>query len=314
MKFNKAVFVGELTLSSEQQQRLNQNISKRANVKDISNVKPELADTDALFVGFGVKVDKDLMDSAPNLKYIGVYATAFDKIDTEYAKKRGIAVCNVGGYSTEAVSEFVFAALLDHIRNFDKAKERIHNNDIDFVPSELAKNTELKDKIFGVIGLGKIGLRVAQIALGFGCDVRYWSRRRKKELESADIKYEDADSLISEADVLSLHLAITADTKDFLNASRIQKLKSGAILISTVGWGDVIDISALEERLKKGDITFIIEANEDSMEYVKRFSKYQNCVMYPPVALTAESLALRQQIFVDNVENFLKGTPTNKVN
>ena len=314
MKFNKAVFVGELPLSSEQRQRLDQNITKRANVSDISNVKAEMADADALFVGFGVKVDKDIMDSAPNLKYIGVYATAFDKIDTEYAKKRDIAVCNVGGYSTEAVSEFVFATLLDHIRNFDRAKERIHNGDIDFIPSELAKNKELKDKVFGVIGLGKIGSRVAQIALGFGCDVRYWSRNRKKELESIGVKYEDADSLISEADVLSLHLAITSDTKNFLNAARIQNLKSGAILMSTVGWGDVIDISALEERLKKGDMTFIIEATEDSGDQVKGFSKYPNCIMYPPVVLTAESLVLRQQIFVDNVENFLKGAPTNKVN
>lgn len=314
MQFNKAIIVGELTLNLEYQGQLDKNIAKKVNVNQLSSNTPEIADADALLVGFGIKVDKSIIDSAPNLKYIGVYAAAFDTIDIDYAKSKNITVCNLGGYSREAVSEFVFTMLLDYIRNVGRAKERIKSGDVDFLPAELVKNRELKDKIFGVIGLGSIGSRVAQIALGFGCDVRYWSRNRKKEHESNGIKYEDADELIPKADILSLHLAVNDETKNFLNADRIGKIKKGAILVSTVGWDGLIDINALEERLKNNDLTFIIEATEDSGEKVKRFSKYTNCIMYPPVTLTAEALLLRQKIFVENTGNFLKGTPTNKVN
>ncbi|MFI5412735.1 MAG: 2-hydroxyacid dehydrogenase [Candidatus Micrarchaeales archaeon] len=314
MKFNKVVVVGELTLNKEYQKELDKNITKKITIADLASGNKELADADALFVGFGVKIGKNIIDSAPRLKYIGVYATAFGSIDINYAKSKNIAVCNVGGYSTEAVSEFVFATLLESMRNIGRARKRISENDINFIPEELAKNRELKDKVFGVLGTGKIGSRVAQIALGFGCNVLYWSRNRKKELESKGIKYEDADSIISKADILTLHFSVNDDTKNFLNSTRIKNIKNGAILISTVGWDDLIDINALEERLKKNDITFIIEANEDSGAHVKRFSKYSNCIMYPPVTLTAESLVLRQQIFVDNVANFLKDKPTNKVN
>ena len=313
MKFSKAVMVGELNLDKEFQQRLDENIEKKAYAKDMTDAKPQLADSDALFVGFGTKVDKGAMDSAPKLKYVGVYATAYDPIDTEYAKSKNITVCNLGGYSTEGVAEFVFSMLLNHMRNIDRAKERIRKGDNEFLPAELAKNRELKDKVFGVIGLGRIGSRVSEIALGFGSDVRYWSRNRKKEFESKGVKYEDADSLIPKADILTLHLAVNDGTKGFLNADRIKKIKSGAILVSTVGL-ELIDVDALEERLEKNDITFIVEDSGDLGDSIKKLGKYGNCVVYPPVALTSESLVARQRTFVDNVEGFLKGKPQNKVN
>lgn len=313
MRFNKVVMVGELNLDAEHQKQLGKNTERKVSATDISSAGPDLADSDALFIGFGIKVDRTVIDSAPKLKYIGVYATAYDFVDTEYAKSKGIAVCNLGGYSTEGVAEFVFAAVLDNFRNLDRAKERIGKNDTDFLPSELAKNREIKGKLFGVVGLGKIGSRVSEIAMGFGADVRYWSRNRKKELESRGIKYEDADSLVSKADILSLHLAVTNETEGFLNADRIKKIKKGAVLVSTVGLS-LIDANALEARLKNNDMTLILELSEVPAEQVNKWKGYKNCVLYPPVALTYESLAARQRIFVENVERFLKGKPQNKVN
>jgi phosphoglycerate dehydrogenase-like enzyme len=257
-------------------------------------------------------VEKELIDSAPNLKYIGVLATAYAKVDYAYAASKGIAVCNIPGYATEAVAEFVFAVILDHIREIERGKKQAREENY----SEAGFSaTEIKDKIFGILGLGKIGSRVAEIALGFGADIRYWSKNRKKELEVRGVKYEDANALIPKCDFLSLHFAQVKETENFLNEERIKKIKNGAIVVNTAPM-ELVDISALEKRLENGDIAFILDhSDEMSPENINKLSKFKNCIIYPPIAyVTKEARIAKQEIFVGNIENFLKGRPTNQVN
>ena len=177
-----------------------------------------------LLCGFGVTITKQDLAQAPNLKYIGVLSTAYGKINTPSAKEKGITVCNIPGYSTEAVAEFTFAALLENIRKIEEGKVR--GRQTNYSEAGLSQ-TELKDKVFGVLGLGSIGARVAEIALGFGADTKYWSRTRKPEYEKRGVKYQDVDSLIAEADFLSINLAQTTETEKVLNTKRIQSLKMG---------------------------------------------------------------------------------------
>lgn len=280
--------------------------------KDDPRLREELSDTDCLLVAFATSVDKKDLDSAPQLQYIGVAATAFGKIDTAYAKKKGIIVCNLKGYSTESVAEFIIAVILESARNLEEGKLRGRSGNYSEAGISAA---EIKDKIFGVIGLGDIGKRVAEIALGFGADVRYWSRNRKKDYEKKGVTFEDLDDLIREADYLSLNLAQTKDTEKILNQARFQSLKSGAIAINTCPM-ELVDIDGLEERLKKKDIIFILDHSDEMEEKdLKILSKYSNCIIYPPMAyISKEAGDNRKRIFVNNMEAFLKGKPQNVVN
>lgn len=281
--------------------------------KDDPRIKTELADADCLLVNFFTPVTKDYIDLAKKLKYIGIMAVAYRKVEVAYAKnKRGIISSNLKGYSTESVAEFIIAAILEHLRSLEEGKTRVRLNNY----SETGISaTEIKDKIFGVIGLGSIGQRVAVIANGFGADVRYWSRNRKKEFERKGIKYQKLDNLVSESDFISINLAQNSDTNGLFNRKRLQNVKAGTVIINTCPM-ELIDIDALEKRLKNNDITFILDHSDEMSEAdLKKLSKYKNCIIYPPIAyVSKEAAENKKRIFLSNIENFLKGKPTNVVN
>ncbi len=315
MKFDKAVFVGigESSLSKENWTKVDALVSKRVMLKpDDPQLKSQLADADCLVNGFGVQISKELIDAAPKLKYIGVFATAFNFVDTEYAKSKGITVCNVAGYSTEAVAEFVFGTLLEYLRDLEGSKKLGREGVNEYSG---AFGGELKGKVFGVFGLGSIGKRVAEIALGFGADVRYWSRNRKSDYEAKGVKYEPIDELIPKCDVLTFHFAHNPETKNFMNAERIQKVKKGAVLVKMISI-EAFDVDALEKRLSTGDVAFIFEYEEETpKEVFQKLLKYKTCMIYPSNAYaTNESMARRQTILIGNIENYLAGHPINKVN
>lgn len=314
MKFKKALLINinEQSLGKDYWKRIDKLVEKKVFLpKDSPKISENLEDTDCLLVGFGVSVAKEDVDKSPNLKYIGVLATAFGKIDVTYAKKKGIVVCNLPGYSTESVIEFVFAVILEQIRDLEEGKRRGKILDVSF---EGLHAKEIKNKVFGIMGLGNMGRRAAEIALGFDADVKYWSRNRKKDAEKRGIKYEDLDKLISESDFLSIHLAQTPETEKILNKKRISSLKKGAVVVNTTPM-ELVDIDALSQRLGKGDVTFILDhSDEMSKEDLKKLSKFRNCIIYPPMAfISPEAAVNKQEMFTSNLENFAKGKPQNAV-
>ena len=311
MNFNKALLINidQSALDAEYWNQLDQLASKRIHLpKDSEEIMKELADTDCLLVSFGMLVTKEMIDAAPHLKYIGILATAYGKVDINYAKEKGILVCNLGGYSTEAVAEFSIAAVLENIRQLEEGKRRGREGNYS---EEGMQAKEIKGKVFGVIGLGNIGKRVAELASGFGADVRYWSRQKKE----VSFIYQDVDALIAEADFLSINLAQTWETEKFLSQQRFQSLKKGAVVICTVPM-ELVDIDGLEKRLKQNDIVFIMDhSDETSPEVMKRLISYKNCIIYPPIAfITVEARKERKDRFISNIRNFLNGSPTNIVN
>lgn len=280
--------------------------------KDSLEIKNQLKDTDAVLIGFGVKIGKEEIDSAPELKYIGSLATGFGGVDIEYAKSKNIVVTNIPGYCTEAVAEFVIAMILDLLRELQRGRDqvRVENcSEAGFSP------TEIKGKKFGVLGAGRIGSRIAELAKAFGAEVNYWSRNIKENLENQGIKFEDAETLISNSDFLSLNFSLSPETNEFLSEERIEKIKSGAVVVNAAPM-ELINLDALEKRLQKGDITFILDhADEMSSENLARFLKYKNCVIYPPIGYVSKEASIaKQEIFIDNLEKFLQGTPINRVN
>lgn len=304
MKFKKILVTGF------DRSNLDENIWTRIKKSAGKIVFKTETDVDCLFCKFN-KIDKKIIDSLPQLKYIGLLATGFGTVDIAYAKSKKIVVSNIPGYSTESVAEFVFGLILEHLRNLEKAK--LIGRKGDYSGNGFSAS-EIKGKEFGIIGLGRIGSRVAEIALAFGAKVSYWSKNRKKEMEKKGIEYKPINTLIKKSDFLSLHLSKAKETESILNKKRINSIKKGAVVINVAPM-ELIDQSALSNRLKKGDIIFIFDhPDEMKKKDVEKLSKNKNCIVYPPIGfVTEEAKLIKQEIFVSNLENFLKGKLTNVV-
>jgi len=273
----------------------------------------QLSTCDCLLVKLGAEVKRDFIDAAPQLKYIGMLGTGYGNIDASYAASKNITVCNSIGYATEGVAEFTFAAILEYLRELERAKQQARKGN--YSEDTFFNVTELKGKAFGIIGLGRIGGRIAEIAQGFGANVCYWSRKRKPDYESIGIRFLEVDEVLHNSDFVSLNLEKNEDTTNFLNAKRIGFIKKGSMLINLSPM-ELVDLNALAERLKKKELSFILDhSDEMTPEQLDLLKPYDNCVIYPPIAYTTKEAAdLKQRIFVDNIKNFLSGTPTNKVN
>src|SRR5258705_504748 len=127
MKFKKALLIDikKEHLDDEYWEKLDDLVDEKTLLlKDDPQINKELATCDCLLILFGVTVDKDQINNAPDLKYIGILATAYGKVDTDYAKKKGIIVSSIPGYSSESVAEFVIAAILENLRDLAKAKQQ----------------------------------------------------------------------------------------------------------------------------------------------------------------------------------------------
>lgn len=305
MKFKKILVTGF------SRSNLDENIWARISKIADKIVFAPSADADCLFSRFN-KVDKTLIDSLPQLKYIGLLATGTGTVDLKLAKQKKIVVCNIPGYATESVAEWVFGLILERLRDLERAKQVARTGDFS---GDGFSASEIKNKKFGIIGLGRIGSRVAEIAQGFGANVYYWSRNRKKEMEKKGIVYEPLNKLISSSDFISLHLLATKETEGILDAKRIGSVKKDALVINVSGM-ELINLPALEKRLEKGDIAFIFDhPDEMDKKDVDRLAKYKNCVVYPPIGfITNEARVAKQEIFLGNIESFLKGKPQNVVN
>lgn len=280
--------------------------------KSNDTLDSKLLMTDCLLVKLGAKVGRELIDKAPNLRYIGMLGTGYGGIDITYASKKGISVTNITDYATESVAEFFIGILLDQLRDLTRAKLLAQTGDY----SDSSYNgAVIKGKTIGVVGLGNIGMRTAELAQAFGANVIYWSKHRKLEAEKVGIKYQSLDKLLSISDIISLNLALNPKTEGILNASRVKIIKKGAIVINPSPM-ELINFPALTSRLKKGDMTLILDhSDEITPEQDKILRTFDNCVMYPPIGyITAEATDLKRGIYIDNIRNYLAGQPTNKVN
>lgn len=309
----KTVFIDfkEGELPREVFDRIAKNFDKTEFViRDDKDILSKVKEADAFFVKIFTKVDKELIDASSNLKYIGVCSTAFDAIDANYAREKGIVVCNLGGYSTEAVAEFFFAALMEHLRELEKAKNQARKANFDF---QDFMGLELKDKTLGVIGAGKIGSRVAQIGLGFGLKVLYFSRKNKAEIDNLGASKVGIDELLSQSDFISLNLALNTETKNIISKEKIALIKQSCIFVNLAP-PNLIDEQAMMEAAKGGKLIFIFDHADDT-KFAKEFLATPNCIVYPPVAFrTKQADANKWEAFASNIEKFIEGKPQNVVN
>lgn len=280
--------------------------------RDDPQILAKVKEADAFFVKISTKVDKELIDAASNLKYVGVCSTAFDVIDAKYARTKGVTVCNLGGYSTGAVSEFFFAALFEVARDLEAGKNQARKEDYGFANF---MGLELQHKTLGVIGAGAIGSRIAEIGKGIGMNVIYFSKKNKPVIEKLGATKKTLEDVLQQSDFISVNLSLNAETKGMLSEQKIALTKKGAILINLAP-PSLIDQEAIIKRAAQGDITYIFDHSDDiDPALAKRFLNTKNCIVYPPIAFrTTQANINRWETFAANIEKFISGTPQNVVN
>ncbi len=311
MKFKKAVLINiaETHFEEKYWNQIDDLVESRVSLsRDDPKLIDELKDCDCLMIGFQVPVDKDLLEAAPNLKLINILATAYGTVDLEAATARNIPVCNLASYGTEGVAELSIALLLFRIFNLQEAIGKVEIGDYSFAG---VNSREIKNSNFGVVGLGHIGNRVAELAAGLDAKVSYWSRQQK----DVPFAYKDLDTLLSESDFISLNVAETEETKNLINAERITQLKPGTVLIQSVP-PEIVDMDALLARLEKGDITYVTDHVDELTEaQVSKMKTLPNVTMVAPLGITTDGVRkAKQETFISNLEAALNGSPINKVN
>ena len=264
-----------------------------------------------------VIISREVMAQLPCLKYIGVLATGYNVVDIQAAHERGIVVTNVPAYSTESVAQMVFAHLLnatnrtDHYATQNRELRWTANQDFcywDFPHMELAEKT------FGIVGLGNIGQRVAEIAIAFGMKVKAVTSKPAVALPTG-IGKADLEELLATSDVVSLHCPLTNRTRHMINPQTLQLMKPSAILINT-GRGPLVDDQAVATALAEGRLSaFCADVlTEEPPKADNPLLKQPNAFITPHIAwATNEARTRLLQVVISNVKAFLDGKPQNIV-
>lgn len=264
-----------------------------------------------------VVMDREMMALLPRLKYIGVLATGYNVVDIEAAREKDIIVTNVPAYSTESVAQTVFAHLLtvtnrtEHYAQQNRLGRWAENRDFCYWDTEL---TELAGKTMGIVGLGHIGRRVAEIALAFGMQVKAMTSKKAEELP-AGIQKTELQSLLATSDVVSLHCPLTEGTRHLIHRETLRLMKPSAILINT-GRGPLVDDEALAEALNEGQLRAYCAdvVTEEPPKADHPLLHAPNAFITPHIAwATVEARKRLLQTAIGNVEAFVNGHPVNVV-
>jgi glycerate dehydrogenase len=266
-----------------------------------------------------VVMDAGIMDQLPDLKYIGVLATGTNVIDLEHAGEKGICVTNIPGYSTDSVVQHILAFILHFSSKVSIHNEAVHQGD--WVNSKdfcftLGTLNELSGSTLGIIGLGTIGRKLAKVgdAMGMKIVAAHQSSMNRLELPF-EVEWLPVDEVFARSDFLSLNCPLTPETDKVVNAERLKKMKSSAIVINT-GRGPLVDEQALADALNNGTIAGagldVLSTEPPSGDNPLLGAK--NCVITPHIAWSSlEARSRLIAIAADNLSAYLGGNPKNQV-
>jgi len=251
-----------------------------------------------------------VIEAAPHLRMIAVAFTGIDHVGLDACRKRGITVCNAAGYSTPAVAELAIGLTIALLRSVCSGDADVRGGKTFSSPI----GTEIFGKTVGIIGTGAIGLLTAKLFLAFGAKVIAYSRSERAEAAAMGISYLPLTDVLRQADIVSLHVPATAETKRLIGKAELALMKPGALLINTAR-GAVVDNDALAAALENGTIAgagidvFDMEPPIPA-EYPLRAAPHT--ILTPHIAYsTAEAMIRRAEIVFSNVESYLAGTPKN---
>ncbi|MEX2701472.1 MAG: glyoxylate reductase [Candidatus Baldrarchaeota archaeon] len=282
----------------------------------------EAKDVDALVTLLTDKIDKEVLDAAKNLKIIAQYAVGYDNIDVEECTRRGIYVTNTPEVLTEATADFTWALILAVARRVVEADKFVRSGEWEKSRTgwhpKMLLGTDIHGKTLGIIGLGRIGTAVARRAKGFNMKIIYYSRSRKENIEKElGLKYVDLNTLLREADFVSIHVPLTEETYHMIGERELKLMKNTAFLINT-SRGKVIDEKALYKALKEkwiaGAALDVFE--EEPTPANNPLLELENIVVAPHIAsATHETRSRMAEMVAQNLIAYFEGKiPPNLVN
>lgn len=280
-------------------------------------VMERIGDAEIVFTN-KTPLSRQILTACPNLKFVGILATGYNIVDVDAAKELGIPVCNVPGYSTDAVAQMTLALLLEICHHVAHHSQQVHAGqwsgceDFCFWDYPLI---ELAGKTMGIIGFGSIGKAVGRLARCLGMKVLAAGSRPTEEGQ-AIAEYVDLDTLYRESDVISLHCPLFPENREMINKESIAKMKDGAILLNTAR-GALIVEQDVADALNSGKL-YAAGMDVAAVEPLPASSPLigaKNCIITPHIAwATKEARQRLMDIAVHNLEAFLAGKPENVVN
>ncbi len=263
-------------------------------------------------------IDESVLQKLPKLKCICVTATGFNNVDIEAANSRNILVCNVSGYGTSSVTQHVFALILELLNHVGKYNESVKkgdwSNSQDFT-YYLSPIIGLEGKTLGIYGFGRIGQKVADIALSFDMKVIATHKHPGRDAKPG-VQFVSLEKLFSESDIVTLHAPLNPDNEQFVNANLLRTMKATAFLINTGRGGLINELDlkmALENQWLAGAGLDVLQ-NEPPSSNHPLFG-VANCIITPHIAWANNDARSRLlNLTIKNVEAFLQGNPINVVN
>ncbi|GBD34809.1 Phenyllactate dehydrogenase [bacterium HR35] len=299
--------------------------------ENIDNFK----DLEVLSIFICSQINKEIIDSLPNLKFIATRSTGYDHIDIEYCKQKGILISNVPEYGTKTVAEWTIGLMLSLMRKIYYAIDQIKETE-SFDLKNL-RGEELDGKILGVIGTGKIGKQVIKLAKAFGMEIlAYDAYPDENFAKEYGVKYVSLEELLKNSDVITIHVNLNPSTYHLINKENIKLIKPGAYLINTAR-GGIIEtealVYALKEGILKGAALDVLEEETEIKEELELLTKkdieltdiktlWQNHILMkmPNVLITPhnafnskESIERILKTTIENIKGFINGKPINLV-
>lgn len=277
-----------------------------------------IGDAEVVFTNKTV-LSKEVFVACTQIHYVGVLATGYNVVDTEAAKSHGISVANIPTYGTDAVAQFAIALLLElchHIGEHSAAVKRgdwTNNADWCFWNYPLI---ELAGKTMAIIGFGRIGQATGRIAQALGMKILAVDEYQNPALESDTCQYADLDTALASADVITLHCPLFPSTQGLINKATIAKMKDGVLIINN-SRGPLINESDLKDALNSGKVggAAVDVVSTEPIQMDNELLKAKNILITPHIAWAPiESRQRLMDIAVDNLRQFLAGSPVNIVN
>lgn len=275
-----------------------------------------IGDAEVVFIN-KVRLTDEIFAACPNLKLVSILATGYNIVDLTAAKRRGITVCNVPGYSTRAVVQMTFALLLEICQQVGLHSGAVHTGRWQTCPDFCFWDRpliELDGKTMGIVGYGAIGSAVGTVAQAFGMKLLVTARHERPVPEGA--RFVSLPELLAQSDVVSLHCPQTAENARMIDAGALAQMKDGAILLNTAR-GGLLDEQAVADALRSGKL---LAAGMDvvSAEPIRADNPLltaPNCFLTPHIAWAPlETRRRLQAISAENLRAFLAGKPQNVVN
>ena len=265
-------------------------------------------DADVIMIA-NMPLSGEVISACPNLKYIDVAFTGVDHVDLDAARAKGVKVSNAAGYSNEAVAELTLCMMLALLRNVPQVEAHCRAGQT----KDGLVGVELMGKTVGIVGVGAIGTRTAELCHAFGCKV-LGNKRHVRGDEPDYIEFVSLEELLSRSDIVSLHCPLNEDSRGMINKDTIAKMKPGALLINAAR-GPVVDSQALADALNNGDLGgagIDVFETEPPLDLDHPLLHSKNTIVTPHVAFaSAESMETRCKIVFDNISQWMNGHQTN---